>query len=262
MAVGLPIDSIHPEIHDKLRCVPGSFNSAVKAIGNCLDVDLEVVVTTMALRSTFEEMPRRINFIANLGVDEFAVYDLIPVGRGKEMIKEAMTQEQRMELVRYMQNLQEKTEMVFTMSGGQPLYPEIAVEIEKRRGTNSKDLLLKQFWIQEPVGCHAGKAYFSLRPDGDVYPCTFLPIAVGNIRKQSLHDIWYNSKILQHLRDRRNLKGECGRCAYRESCGGCRGRAYTCTGDYFESDPSCLRDLMRAEGINPNAVKRFGWCVG
>jgi AdoMet-dependent heme synthase len=263
LAVGLPIDSIYPEIHDKLRCLPGSFNSAVKAIGNCLDVDLEVVVTTMALKSTFEEMPHRIDFIASLGVDEFAVYDLIPVGRGKAMMGEAMTQEQRAQLVRYMQDTQEKTEMVFTMSGGQPLYPEIAVEMHKNRGTTSKDLLLKQFWIQEPVGCHAGRAYLSLRPDGEVYPCTFLPVTVGNIRKQSLRDIWYNNKILQDLRDRKShLKGECGKCEFRESCGGCRGRAYTCTGNYFESDPSCLRDLMLAEGLNPHAVKWFGWCVG
>jgi radical SAM protein with 4Fe4S-binding SPASM domain len=263
MAVGLPIDSIDRATHDKLRQVPGSFDSAVRAIGNCLDVDLEVVVTTMALKSTFEEMPRRLDFIASLGVDEFAVYDLIPVGRGKAMMEEAMTQEQRAKLVRYMQGLQEKTELVFTMSGGQPLYPEVAEEMHKNHGTSAKDLLLKQFWIQEPVGCHAGRAYFSLRPDGDVYPCTFLPITVGNIRKQSIHDIWYNSKILQELRDRKtHLKGECGKCEFRESCGGCRGRAYTCTGDYFESDPSCLRDMMVAEGVNPHAVKRFGWCVG
>jgi AdoMet-dependent heme synthase len=263
LAVGLPIDSVDRATHDNLRQVPGSFDSAVKAIGVCLDVDLEVVVTTMALKSTFEEMPRRIDFIASLGVDEFAVYDLIPVGRGKAMMEEAMTQEQRAKLVRYMQGMQEKTEMVFTMSGGQPLYPEVAVEMHKHRGTSSKDLLLKQFWIQEPVGCHAGRAYFSLRPDSDVYPCTFLPITVGNIRKQSLHDIWYNSKILQDLRDRKtHLKGECGKCEFRESCGGCRGRAYTCTGDYFESDPSCLKDLMVTEGVNPNSVKRFGWCVG
>jgi len=262
LAVGLPIDSIDQATHDKLRNVPGSFEKAVKAIGVCLDVDLEVVVTTMALKSTFAEIPKRIDFIADLGVDEVAVYDLIPVGRGENMMDEAMTQEQRIKLVRYLQFLQEDTEMVFTMSGGQPLYPEVATEMHKQNGTHPKDLLLKQFWVHNPVGCHAGTSYFSLRPNGDVYPCTFLPIKVGNIREQSLRDIWYNSKILNELRDRRNLKGKCGTCEYRETCGGCRGRAYTCTGDYFESDPSCLRDLMEEEGVLPSSIKRFGWCVG
>ncbi len=262
LAVGLPIDSINPEIHDKLRNVPGSFDKALKAIDVCLDVDLEVVVTTMALKSTFEEIPKRINFIANLGVDEVAVYDLVPVGRGKNMIEEAMTQEQRFKTVQHLQRLQEQTEMVFTMSGGQPLYPEVALQMHKNRGTDSKDLLLKQFWVHNPVGCHAGISYFSLRPNGDVYPCTFLPIKVGNIREQSLRDIWWNSEILKRLRDRQLMKGACGECEFRETCGGCRGRAFSCTGDYFESDPLCLHDLMESQGILTQSIKRFGWCVG
>lgn len=262
LAVGLPIDSIDPKTHDLLRNVPGSFENAVKAISTCLDVDLEVVVTTMALKSTFDEIPQRINFVADLGVDEFAVYDLIPVGRGKAMMDEAMTQDQRIKLVRYLQFLQEDTEMVFSMSGGQPMYPEIVSEMHKQNGTRPKDLLLKNFWIHHEVGCHAGMSYFSLRPNGDVYPCTFLPINVGNIREQSLHDIWYHSPLLKQLRDRSLLKGECGQCEYKLSCGGCRGRAYSCTGDPFESDPSCLKELLVAEGVEPNAVKQFGWCVG
>ena len=209
-AVGIPIDSVVPEQHDKLRNLKGTFQKAVAAIEACLDLDLEVVVTTMALKDTFSEMPKRIEFLQSLGVDQVAVYDLIPVGRGKDMMEQAMSQEQRVSLMRYLQGLQEDTEMVFTMSGGQPLYPEIASKIHKRQDTRPKDLLLKEFWIHNAVGCHAGTFYFSLRPNGDVYPCTFLPIKVGNVREQSLADIWYNSKTLNALRNRDNLKGDCG----------------------------------------------------
>ena len=253
MAVGIPLDSIIPESHDKLRNVPGTFEKAIKAIEACLDVDLEVVVTTMALKDTFDEIPQRIQFIANLGVDQVAVYDLIPVGRGKDMMDQAMSQEQRVSLIRYLQRIQEDTEMVFTMSGGQPLYPEIASEMHRLKGTKPADLLLKQFWIHTPVGCHAGILYFSLRPNGDVYPCTFLPVKVGNIREQSLTDIWRNSKVLNELRERSLLKGKCGDCEYRVTCGGCRGRAYACTGDYLEADPVCLRELFsRRESLSIN----------
>jgi radical SAM protein with 4Fe4S-binding SPASM domain len=261
-AIGIPIDSVNPESHDKLRNLPGTFKKAVAAIQTCLDLDLEVVVTTMALKDTFSEMPKRIEFLTNLGVDQVAVYDLIPVGRGKDMMEQAMSQEQRVSLMLYLQGLQEDTEMVFTMSGGQPLYPEIASKMHEHHDTKSKDLLLKEFWVHNAVGCHAGTLYFSLRPNGDVYPCTFLPITVGNIREQSLADIWYNSKILNQLRDRNLLKGECGSCEYKETCGGCRGRAYACTGDFLETDPVCLRELLLKEEIHPANMKRFGWCVG
>ena len=261
-AIGIPIDSVIPENHDKLRNLPGTFKKAVSAIKTCLDIDLEVIVTTMALKDTYNEMPKRIEFLSNLGVDEVAVYDLVPVGRGKDVMDQAMSNVQRVNLIRYLQGLQENSEMVFTMSGGIPLYPEIATEMHKSHGTKSKDLLVKEFWIHNSVGCHAGILYFSLRPNGDVYPCTFLPIKVGNIREQNLTDIWRNSEVLNTLRQRQALKGKCGGCDFRESCGGCRGRAYACTGDFLETDPVCLRDLMVEEKVSPIDVKRFGWCVG
>jgi radical SAM protein with 4Fe4S-binding SPASM domain len=262
MAVGIPIDSADPSCHDKLRNVPGTFEKAVRAIETCLAADLEVVITTMALKDTFDEIPERIEFIANLGVDQVAVYDLVPVGRGKNVMDQAMSQTQRESLIKYLQQMQEDNEMVFTMSGGLPLYPEIVSEMHKLDGTKPKDLLLKQFWIDAPVGCHAGILYFSLRPNGDVYPCTFLPVKAGNIREQSFIDIWRNSKVLNELRERSLLKGKCGECEYRETCGGCRGRAYACTGDYLETDPICLQELLLEEKVFPSTIKRFGWCVG
>lgn len=262
VAVGMPIDSVYPESHDRLRNVPGSFNKAVSAIHACLDIDLEVIVTTMALKDTYGEMPDRLNFISRLGVDQVAVYDLVPVGRGKNVIDLAMTKEQRVGLIKRLEILQEQNDVVFSMSGGQPLYPEIVSQMHKSSGTRPKDLLLKEFWVHAPIGCHAGVMYFSLRPNGDVYPCTFLPVKVGNIREQTLIDIWRNSPILNELRHREFLKGECGKCSYREQCGGCRGRAYACSGDYLETDPICMKDLMIKEEVLPATVRRFGFCVG
>jgi len=261
MAVGIPIDSVVPESHDKLRNVPGTFEKALKAIRACKEADLEVVITTMAMKDTFDEMPKRIEYLAKLGIEQVAVYDLVPVGRGKDIMDQAMSQTQRVKLIKYLQQMQEERDMVFTMSGGLPMYPEIVSEMHKHSDSKPRDLLLKQFWIHTPVGCHAGIVYFSLRPNGDVYPCTFLPIKVGNIREQSLASIWRNSKVLNELRERK-LKGKCGECSFRGTCGGCRGRAYACSGDYMETDPVCLQELMQQEGILPAAVERFGWCVG
>ena len=209
-AVGMPIDSVVPEKHDHLSNMPGTFNRAVSSHQNLLELDLEVVVTTMALKDTYSEMPKRIEFLNDLGVDEVAVYDLVPVGRGKDVMDNAMTKSNESTSSGGCRAKQEDTEMTFTMSGGTPLYPEIACEMHRNHGTKAKDLLVKEFWIHNGIGCHAGNMYFSLRPNGDIYPCTFLPIKVGNIREQSLSEIWRNSKVLNTLRQRQTLKGKCG----------------------------------------------------
>ena len=89
-------------------------------------------------------MPKRIEFLANFGVDEVAVYDLVPVGRGKDVMdhgdeSRAKSQSNTVACKR----MQEDTEMVFTMSGGIPLYPEIAMEMHRHTAPKPKTCSLK-----------------------------------------------------------------------------------------------------------------------
>ena len=70
-------------------------------------------------------------------------------------------------------------------------------------------------------------------------PSGFLPIAAGNIRQDSLADVYRNSPLFQELRNTTLLKGRCGLCPYKEMCGGSRARAYAITGDYLAEDPCC-----------------------
>jgi radical SAM protein with 4Fe4S-binding SPASM domain len=98
-------------------------------------------------------------------------------------------------------------------------------------------------------GCGAGRIYAALEDNGDLEPCVFLPIRVGNVLKQGLKDIWENSKVLKDLRNRDALEGVCGTCPFKYSCGGCRARAYGYYGDYMQSDPGCLLNEKAYEEV-------------
>ncbi|MDE3228344.1 MAG: SPASM domain-containing protein, partial [Chloroflexota bacterium] len=88
-------------------------------------------------------------------------------------------------------------------------------------------------------GVNDGKGFCFVSHIGDVYPSGFLQLSAGNVREQSLSDIYRESRLFRELRDPALLKGDCGRCEFREVCGGSRARAYAMTGDYLASDPSC-----------------------
>ncbi len=104
-------------------------------------------------------------------------------------------------------------------------------------------------------GCIAGVSYCRILPDGQVTPCPYLPVKVGNMLATPLRDIWANSEVLNALRDFSRLKGKCGKCGYNGVCGGCRARAYGLTsycsgatvqqanmelcGDFLAADPWC-----------------------
>lgn len=90
-------------------------------------------------------------------------------------------------------------------------------------------------------GCGAGRLYCGLEPNGDIQPCVFIPIKIGNIREQTLKDIWQNSPVLEKMRNREKFEG-CGECEHRYICGGCRARAYGYFGDVAGPDPGCSKN--------------------
>ncbi len=93
------------------------------------------------------------------------------------------------------------------------------------------------------LGCQAAKGFVGINAEGDVAPCVQMldsDVKCGNVRNKPLLEILQHSEILNSLRTRDNLKGKCGRCRYKQTCGGCRAMAYYTTGDYLEADPDCF----------------------
>jgi len=75
---------------------------------------------------------------------------------------------------------------------------------------------------------------------GEVYPCGCFPVSAGNVRVQKLSEIYRESELFRSLRDVSRLHGKCGRCNFKEICGGSRARALAVTGDMFAADPTCI----------------------
>jgi AdoMet-dependent heme synthase len=90
----------------------------------------------------------------------------------------------------------------------------------------------------------------------------------GDLRRTSFREIWESSAVLQALRHG-ELKGRCGRCEYRQVCGGCRARAQAETGDLLGEDPSCAYEptgdaalVQPRRGITygaPTAAPTLAW---
>lgn len=89
-------------------------------------------------------------------------------------------------------------------------------------------------------GCLAGTNYCIISPKGDVQPCAYLNLPIGNVKETPFSEIWVNSHVFKELRTL-NYKGGCGTCRYKNACGGCRARAaFYNDGDYMGEEPWCL----------------------
>jgi len=99
-------------------------------------------------------------------------------------------------------------------------------------------------------GCSAGLTYCGLSEQWDLLPCVPTPIAIGNLLKEDLEDIWANDKNLLRMRDRKYLQGSCGHCNYNGLCGGCRYTALFWIKDWLGPDLSCPYEQLPQTGLD------------
>ncbi|NJO08100.1 MAG: SPASM domain-containing protein [Chloroflexaceae bacterium] len=91
-----------------------------------------------------------------------------------------------------------------------------------------------------PMHVNSGNGFIFISQTGQVRPCGYLPLPVGNVRETSLVNIYRDNPTLQSLRDRSALKGRCGECEFYSLCSGSRSRAYALTGDPLEEEEYCI----------------------
>jgi radical SAM protein with 4Fe4S-binding SPASM domain len=105
------------------------------------------------------------------------------------------------------------------------------------------------------LGCQAARGFLAVSSEGDVAPCVHLldsEAVCGNVKETPLAELFRKHPVLTALREGRGLKGKCGRCRYRTSCGGCRALAFYSTGDCFAEDPTCFFEPASEEDRSPH----------
>jgi MoaA/NifB/PqqE/SkfB family radical SAM enzyme len=83
---------------------------------------------------------------------------------------------------------------------------------------------------------------------GDVRPSGFFALSVGNVLRADPVDLYRGSLLFQVLRRPDLFGGRCGRCEWREACGGSRARALAATGDPLAEDPLCRHEPVARAG--------------
>ena len=207
-------------------------------------------------RKNLNEMNDLIALAKELKVNSFYVFNFIPTGRGRGMVEEDLTPAMREKMLQILYDtLLEKEIFAFTTCPqyGRFCYENGPDDIIVNAHYNFLDLKGAEAKMLADYigGCGAGRAYCAIQPDGKVTPCVFMPDeVVGDLRAESLADIWKNAEVMQTMRNRAGLSGHCGTCDYRAMCGGCRARAYGYFEDFMGPDPGCVNNVSAWEYLN------------
>ncbi len=254
MAVQISIDGAIAQTHDWFRGEEGAFNKALEGAKACRTVGLPFQFGMTIRRGTLDEIAAMLILAIESGAIAAEFFDLIPVPRVKrEIADEVLTPTERKEVMEWLAEAQTDCPIIIRVPGC-PMYPLILREKNIQPKHFAAHLLHRIPYYGR--GCAAGmpNGYLTVLPNGDVIPCMLLQLKLGNVREESITQIWANSPILAKLRNRSLLEGECGRCSYRDKCVGCRGRAYEETGNMLATDPGCWFHVGENAGSYPKSA--------
>ncbi len=244
----ISLDSPIPMEHDRFRGVEGAWRRTIEGIRNAVKLGFTTAIATTITRFNINYVEQMVELADDLGVNKIVFFNFIPVGRGKNILSLDLDPIERERLLRDLVRLNRKYDVEVLSTA--PQYSRVSLQL-----SGGEEVSPTHFYIGGDPGiealadfiggCGAGRIYAALQPNGDVTPCVFMPIKVGNIMERDFGEIWQNSEILRRLRDRELLKGFCGKCPYKYVCGGCRARAYAYYSNFLEIDPGCIFNLNR-----------------
>lgn len=254
--VEVSLDGVDAKTHDFFRGKAGAFDQTLKGLKNCLDKNICTCIAVTATKNNLTEIPAVLEMAENMGIDRFTLFNFIPTGRGKEIIAVDPSPQEREELLSFLNKKLSEDHKIAILS----TTPQLARVALQSLSPTQKDIIMPLAHMEaakiskraKPLadfigGCGAGRFYCAISPEGNIQPCVFLPLAVGNLKMEKLEDVWLNSPVFKDLRDREKLKGRCGKCEFKFVCGGCRARAFAYHDDYLMSDPGCIRKLSEGD---------------
>lgn len=233
IAINLP--AISEEVHARFTGVASSLKRKLEAIKLMLSEGLSISVGIAITRVNISDVEGVLSFSEKLGV-YCDVLTTIPMGRAKPEVLPSLQ-----EYKDFINKLYEKWHAVPMHAAGYKSLMSQDSKISVYEPSYVALLYSKGFDVPGKL-CSLSQT-LHIMEDGSARACPFIPYSLGNIREESLREIWRRLKgdmFIRSLIDVACLRGRCGNCPYREVCGGCRARAYWMRGDYFVEDPFCV----------------------
>lgn len=237
-AIGVSIDGPQA-VHDELRNAPGSFAAALNALEYAQSVGLITTSNSQLNRLNRPFLRETAALLENAGVRVWRTQLTAPMGRAADTPDWILQPWMILDVMETLAEIQ--TDAIDrARADGAPLERAFNVSIGNNMGYyGPHEQLLRnrpqgadRYW----TGCAAGKWVMGIESDGTIKGCPSLPTTPyvgGNVRDQSLREIWEADNQVAFTRTRRDkeLWGFCKGCYYADVCqAGCSFTAHSTLG--------------------------------
>ncbi len=225
--MSLSLDGATRETHDGFRGLIGTYDRTLEAVEMARAAGIPLQINTTIHKNNLHEFDAFAELMAKLRPAMWSVFLIVPTGRAG--LEDLPTAEETEDLFERLHAIAVDAPFEVKTTEGHH-YRRMVVQKENSAGRMTK---------RAPLGIRDGRGVAFISHTGAVSPSGFLPIEAGNVRTDSLVDIYRYHPLFRNLRDDNRLAGKCGRCEYRSICGGSRARALAVNGSVFAEEPLC-----------------------
>lgn len=237
-SVAVSIHGSKESTHDIIVRKKGAYLKAIEGIKNLLAENVPTRVLTTVMRQNYSEIPYIRKCMEKHGINvnkilHFSAMPLRPAGRANVNWNELVLSPDEL------WHLWEERwgSIGKDVFGDCPLPIPIIETLDVFLKEKPYDLTAEKL-KKICEGCVAGKIFCEITSNGNVLLCPFVRLPIGNIRKNTLENIWKTSYLIKKVQNR-EFTGKCGNCQNADICGGCRAEAFVRSGDILGSDPTC-----------------------
>lgn len=195
------LDGYDEKTYEDFRGVKGSFEKTINGIKECLKQGLLVRCNVMETKQTVFNLEKIVDLAYSIGVREVCVVPLEQGGRAIGNRDLEFCESESEILSNYYKKVRLWFDKKYKNTDMVLLTPDCLKKDDKNQ--NSKAFKLMDYM----PSCGAGKLHCTIDPYGNVKLCpsdtNLLKSEGNNLLKQSLKDIWQNSKVLNEIRSRK-----------------------------------------------------------
>lgn len=234
--VSISLDFPAAEKQDAFRGKSGAFEEALEGMRNLRAQGVGVQVNTTITKMNADQIEEIHELARREGAEAFHPFLLVPTGRGEDLVDVELSPREYEEVLTWAYHCQKTSPMHFKPTDA-PQYYRIIRQLSAAEG---REVTRETYGMEALTrGCLGGITFAFISHVGDVQPCGYFDMQLGNVRDVPFSRIWEESPVFADLRNYDRLKGKCGLCEYKGVCGGCRARALAATGDYLAEEPYC-----------------------
>ena len=235
--MAISLDGATAKTHDTFRGIPGTFDRAMIALKHAQKIGLDTQQQTTVTRRNMHELQQIADIVEETGGKMWSLFFLVTMGRAES--NDDLTAAEYEQVFETIYEISKRSSFEVKTTEAMHYRRFIAQRQKEEHGLDPTSDGAKRVAFRT-AGVSDGKGFVFVSHVGDIYPSGFLPVYGGNVRNDSLVDIYRNGQLFQTLRDPAYREGKCGCCEYVKICGGSRSRAYWTTGDYLAEDPRCV----------------------